>query len=156
MLSANHTNPNMNTSVSVCISVPDQNLLSLTVMLCFAVVSIFFYLYGIFNGNTFFQISKKFTFRNITYSGDGLVLEFFSSITTAAYCILSVWLSNGTPVGAVVVQFLYLIIVINTLQRLTRWCLPVAFLRKYAMTMATITSQFVRVFHLVIFFSLIL
>ena len=84
------------------------------------------------------------------------MLEFCSSITMAAYCILSVWLSNGTPVGAVIFQFLYLIIVINTLQRLTRWCLPVGFLRKYAMTVATITSQFVRVFHLVIFFSLIL
>ena len=41
MLSANHTNPNMNTSVNVCVSVPDHNLLPLTIMVCFALCQYF-------------------------------------------------------------------------------------------------------------------
>ena len=155
MSSVNRTNPIRNISASFCTSIPDQNLVSLTAIICFVVISLLLYFYGIFNGSAFLQIHKKFTFKNITNSGDGLVLDFTSSIMMASYCILRVLLSNDTHVAIMVLQSLYLLIMINTLRRLTRWCLPARFLRKYAMTMASITSHFVRVFHLVIFFSLV-
>ena len=111
--SANHTSLNTIISASVRISVPHQNLLSFTGMICFTVKSIFLYVYGIFNGNTFLQIPRKFTFQNIANSS--LMLEFCSAITMAACCILSVWLLNGTTVRAMVFRCMYLLIMINTL-----------------------------------------
>ena len=150
----NHTNITTITPAGFCASVPDHNIPGLTFAICVSVISILINIYGLLSGSTLSQIRKKFTFQNITNSGDCLMLEFCSSISMVLYCLLSIWFSSNTQIATFVFQILYMLILIFTLRRLTRWCLPVTSLQKYAMTVAAVTSELNRIFHVIIIFSL--
>ena len=151
----NHTNITTITPAGFCASVPDHNIPGLTFAICVSVISILINTYGILRGSTLSQIRMKFTFQNITKSGDYLMFEFCSSISMVLYCLLSIWFSSNTQVATLVFQMLYMLVIICTIRRLTRWCLPVRSLRKYAMTVAVVSSELNRIFHVILIFSIV-
>ena len=153
--SANLTNITMIAPAGFCVSVPDQNILALTCVICMLVISTLFNMYGLFNGTSYSQIRKKFTFQNITNSGDILMLELCTSTTMVVYCFLSIWLTSDRQVSIVVFQVTYMVIVVCSLRRLTRWGLVAESLRKYAMTVAAITSDFNLILCILLFFFLV-
>ena len=74
ILGENVTKMISSTTMSICIAIPDGNTLALTVVICISTVATIVYIYDILNGNTFRLIIKKFTFGNITGSGNCLVI----------------------------------------------------------------------------------
>ena len=151
----NHTYITTITPAGFCASVPDHNIPGLTFAICVSVISILIDTHGILSGSTLSQIRMKFTFQNITKSGDCLMFEFCSSISIVVYCLLSIWISSNTQVATLVFQMLYMLVIICTIRRLTRWCLPVRSLRKYAMTVAVVSSELSRIFHVILIFSIV-
>ena len=149
---ANVTNLISNTTMTICIANLEQNTLALSFVICISFIATFANVYGILHSNTFQLIINKFTFRNITSSGSCLVAELCSSIMMVTYCFLSLWLSPNTKSAVAVFHSLYLGSIFCTTRRLNYGSIPVEWVRKYAMTMASIVSDFGDI--LIIFLSI--
>ena len=106
------------------------------------------------NGNTFRLIIKQFTFGNITGSDNCLVIYLCSSIMIVIYCLLSVGISPNTRSAVIVFHILYAGIIFWAMQGLNCGGIPVEWLRKYAMIIASIVSDFGDIF--LIFLSIAL
>ena len=152
MSSADVTNLTVNKSVGICASIPEENNLALIFIICFTTVSLIVDIYGILNGNTLSKIPRKLTFRNTTRSGFCVLVDFCSSMAMMAYCLLSLWVPPHTQVATIMFQSLYFGIIACAIGRLIRRGLAVECVRKYAMTLAALSST---VFYIVIFFSLV-
>ena len=148
-------NATSNSSADICASIPKQNHLAWTSVICLSIMSTIVNIYGMFNAKPFTQIPRNLTCRNISSSGYRMVVDLCSSVTLLTFCLLSLWLTHDTQVATVVFHVLYLGIMLCVVRRLIRWCLVVECLRKYAMTLDTINSSFGHIFQTVILFFLV-
>ena len=153
--SAGFTKITTKTSVGICVSIPETNKSALAIIICFSGLKLMVNIYGIFIGNTLLQIQAKLTFRNIPCTGYSVLVDLSSSITIVTYCLLSVWLPLDTKIASVIFNVLCLGLIACALRSVIRWGLAVESVREYAMTLATVSSDYGHIFHIVILFSLV-
>ena len=154
ILGENVTKLISSTTMSICIAIPDGNTLALIVVICISTVATIVDIDGILNGNTFRLIIRKFTFGNITGCGNCVATDICSSIMIVIYCLRSVWLSPNTRSAVTVFYSLYVGVIFCAMQGLNCGGIPLEWLRKYVMTMASIVSDFGDTF--LIFLSIVL